>query len=389
VKKILFAFLLSINFIFTLFAQKNIVKGYIVTNTGDTLKGTINNKDWLKNPAYILFKSDLNSKIEKRTPLQIKSFSVSDKGDIYESHKVSIDLSPHIEMNIFSLDNTADMKVVVPDTTLFLSVLVRGNATLYHFFDANAKPHYYYSKKGENDINELILQKATYYKNNVQFIGEDKKYLTQLTVLSDCKELQDFSNVSFSSNSLSTVFSKYNQCVGNKSSNIIRSDKSSNFFFVMAGGSFTNIKFRGIPEIEKNVFPILGIGMDFVLPRNRNKWSLGIETWLQSAGRVNYSYANFIKINGLIKYKILVNQSLNPYLTTGYGINIILKDNVYSPSPGILNTSGFLGGLGIIKNRWSAEIRAESVASVSNWVFGAINGYNYNVFLRYQINSNR
>jgi hypothetical protein len=119
VKKILFAFLLSINFIFTLFAQKNIVKGYIVTNTGDTLKGTINNKDWLKNPAYILFKSDLNSKIEKRTPLQIKSFSVSDKGDIYESHKVSIDLSPHIEMNIFSLDNTADMKVVVPDTTLF------------------------------------------------------------------------------------------------------------------------------------------------------------------------------------------------------------------------------------------------------------------------------
>jgi hypothetical protein len=388
-KKIIFVFLLSISNIFTLFAQKNIVKGYLVTNTGDTLRGTINNKDWLKNPAFILFKSDLSSKIEKISPLQIKSFSVSDKGDIYESHKVSIDLSPHIEMQIFSLDNTADMKVIVPDTTLFLSVLVRGNATLYHFYDTNTKPHYYYSKKGENEINELILQKATYYKNNVQFIGEDKKYQNQLTVLNDCKELQDFSNVSFSSNSLSAVFSKYNQCVGNKSSKIIRSDKSNALFFVMAGGSFTNIKFRDIPAIEKNVFPILGLGMDFILPRNRNKWILGVETWLQSAGRANYSYANFIKLNGLIKYKILVNESLNPYLTTGYGINIILKENVYSPSPSILNTSGFLVGLGVIKNRWSAEIRAESVASVSNWAYGAINGYNYNVFLRYQINNDK
>ncbi len=74
-------------------AQKNFVKGYIVSKTGDTLNGIIDNRDWQKNPAYVLFKESISDEVKKLTPLQIRSFFVSDKGDIYESHKVSMDIS--------------------------------------------------------------------------------------------------------------------------------------------------------------------------------------------------------------------------------------------------------------------------------------------------------
>ena len=362
-------------------AQQNFVKGYIVTTSGDTIQGVLNNKDWLKNPSYISFKNTSSSNVNKYYPLQVKSFGIN-TGEIYESHSISMDVSPHIEMNIFAMDNTVSKNVVIPDTTVFLTVLVKGEATLYSFFDANSKPHFYFSKKGENSIEELILQKAVYYKNDVKFIGESKIYQDQLMALSDCKDLQDFKNVQFLSENLIPIFIKYNKCVGFQSSKIIRNNKNKNQFYVLGGVSFNQTDL-GAPI--NSVLPMVGIGIDYIAPRDRNRLRIGLEGSYQSSGKRDINFTNYIKINALVKYQILVDKPINPYLTVGYGITVTLNSDTNKNFGRTFDTSGLLFGVGFIKNRISVEARYESVGSTMNYLYGALSANNCNLFLRYHI----
>ncbi|MEA5459146.1 hypothetical protein VB796_08865 [Arcicella sp. LKC2W] len=385
-RKLILLVLLSTTIILNSFSQQNFVKGYIVTNTGDTLQGNIDNKDWLKNPASISFIHNINNKIERKNPLQIKSFYVSDNNELYESHKVSIDLSPYEDKKILEAGITTETNFVVPDTTLFLRILVKGSATLYSFTDKDKKQHFYFSKKGVNTVEELILQKSVFFKNGVKYLGENKLYKTQLTFLNECDITQTYPMLAFTADDLERFFKKYNQCVGDKTVVSEKKGKSSTEISIMAGISSTTIKQNYFTETTQDIYPIVGIGLDYVIPRNRNRWRIGVETWLQSAGQRNKTYTSFVKINLLFKYQILANQGVRPYVAAGYGFGKLLKsDNFSSISNFFINTTGFLAGFGLTKNRWAFEIRAEKMADMMNWLYIAQDAYNYNVFLKYQI----
>jgi hypothetical protein len=385
-RKLLFAILLFSITVINSFSQQNFVKGYIVTNTGDTLQGTIDNKDWLKNPTSISFKHDINNKSEKKTPLHIKSFYVSENNEFYESHKVSIDLSPYEDKKILEAGITTETNFVVPDTTLFLRVLVKGSATLYYFTDKEKKQHYYFSKKGNSAVDELILQKSVFFKNSVKYIGENKIYQTQLTFLNECSTIKDYSTVSFTADDLERFFKKYNHCVGDKAVTSEKKERNSTEISLMGGVSSTTIKQIAPSGITQNLSPIVGIGIDYVIPRNRNRWRIGAEAFLQNTGQKNKNSTSFVKINLLFKYQILANQGIRPYILAGYGFGKPLSaDYVNLSNNFFINASGFLAGFGLTKNRLSFEIRAESTEGMMNWLYGAYDAYNYNLFLKYQI----
>jgi hypothetical protein len=317
-KKIYFILISSLISFYSI-AQKNFVKGYIVSKTGDTLNGMIDNRDWQKNPLYILFKESISNEVKKFTPLQIKSFFVSEKGDIYESHKVSMDISPFKEKDLLSLDVTGN-NMIVQDTTVFLSVLVKGTATLYSFFDGEGKQHFYMSKKNEKYVQELILQKGIYIRNGTKYSGENKLFLNQLSILNDCKKFPINDFVEFTASSFSNLFVKYNLCVGDSPNTQVRDDKSVSQLFVLGGISQTKMIFTGYYgdlTTQQNTYPIFGLGADYIFPRNRNRLRLGVEAWLQYAGKKNLNYTNYIKINGLFKYHIIVKRVVIPYLAVG------------------------------------------------------------------------
>ncbi len=385
-KKNYFIFILSL-ISFYCIAQKNFVKGYIVSKTGDTLNGMIDNRDWQKNPSYVLFKEPFSNEVKKITPLQVKSFFVSEKGDIYESHQVSMDISPYKEKDLFSLDGSGS-NMVVQDTTVFLSVLVKGTAKLYSFFDRDEKQHFYMSKRGEKYIQELILQKGIYFRNGTKYFGENKIFLNQLSILNDCTKFPINDFVEFTASSFINFFVKYNLCVGDKPNTQIRDDKSISQLFILGGISQTKMLFTnyyGDITTQQNAYPVFGLGADYVFPRNRNRLRLGVEAWLQHAGKKNLNYTNYIKINGLFKYHILVKGSIRPYLAAGYGVAINLDNDANPSFKRPFDAVGGIVGFGIVKNRWSAEARIESTGVMMNWLYAASNAYNYNLFLRYQI----
>ena len=385
-KKIYFILIFSLISFYSS-AQKNFVKGYIVSKTGDTLNGIIDNRDWQKNPTYILFKESISNEAKKFTPLQIKSFFVSEKGDIYESHKVSMDISPYKEKDLLSLDASGN-NMIVQDTTVFLSVLVKGTATLYSFFDGEGKPHFYMSKKNEKYVQELILQRGVYIRNGTKYSGENKLFLNQLSILNDCTKFPINDFVEFTASSFSNFFVKYNLCVGDNLNTQVRDDKSVSQLFILGGISQTKMIFTGYYgdiTTQQNTYPMFGLGADYIFPRNRNRLRLGVEAWLQYAGKKNLNFTNYIKINGLFKYHILVKEAIRPYLAAGYGLAINLDNEANSSFKRPFDAAGGIIGFGIVRNRFSAEARVESTVSMLNWLYAASNAYNYNLFIRYQI----
>src|ERR1700761_1482730 len=71
-------FLLTLLFPASLFAQSNYQPAYVINNSGDTLKGYINYRDWAKSPRTIKFKQD-NKDPDAKTfsAADIKGFSIS------------------------------------------------------------------------------------------------------------------------------------------------------------------------------------------------------------------------------------------------------------------------------------------------------------------------
>lgn len=132
---------LFLSLLFTIaFSQKNILPGYIVLPSKDTVMGSIDYRNWEKNPTQIRFSS---SSAELRTYGidDIVAFGVTGK-DYYRKATVKMDDNPvHIP------DITIYSEELIHDQTVFLRILTEGAAvTLYEY--VNFKPHYLIAKTG-------------------------------------------------------------------------------------------------------------------------------------------------------------------------------------------------------------------------------------------------
>jgi hypothetical protein len=114
--------------------------------------------------------------------------------------------------------------IIVKDTTVFLSVLVEGQARLLYYMDNRRKEHFYLQLKGEAKPEELIERKEYILRNGQRVLATSKDYIAQLSVLGNCNELNDFSGVSLTKSSLIKTLVKYNQCVGYTTVKVVRED---------------------------------------------------------------------------------------------------------------------------------------------------------------------
>ena len=215
-KKILFYSLcFFITILFTsneTFAQKNFIEGYIITLKKDTVKGTIDYREWNLNPSSIHF-IDATGKKSTFKPDDISGFYVPPK-DLYISSHVSIDLSS-IEPK--DLIEHKDPKIV-KDTALFLLTVVKGKASLYYMKDHNNREHYYVSKDG-NPLIELLIKK-NYMDNydgntmNHNYLATVELFKGQLILLfDDCPSLKrNINNSEYLYSSIRSLVIKYNEC---------------------------------------------------------------------------------------------------------------------------------------------------------------------------------
>lgn len=364
-------------------AQTNYVKAYIVNNTGDTIKGLIDYKNWGMNPDKIHFKSSPQSEVFVFTPTSIRTFCVSD--ELYYSAEVQMEVSPEVS----NLDKYADLNLVTD--SVFLQTLVQGSKSLFYYKSPAGKSNFYIFSNGKYEL----LQHKKYIKTTSKdiVIAENKKYVGQLIIyFNDCEYLKSkIGKIKYSQRSLVNSFDSYYRCTRETVSFKKKEEKIKFEKGIFAGGSSTTLTVKGgdikdIPHFSTSKNLAMGLSFDVVLPRNQRKWSIVNElnfpsyhmedNFINKAKDTVYIEMGYryVKINNMLRFSYPI-KVFRIFINAGMGNGLALIETNYmktipdgpffnSPKEGQFIKSrkyeqSILGGAGVRWKSISLELRSE------------------------------
>ncbi len=270
-KKLLFALFFTVLSHYSINAQKEFMAGYVVNNTGDTIRGEIDNQKWVYSPLEIVFRNQ--NIINKYGLSDIQSFVINNEVT-YVRKKISLDITPHKFDNLLESYNR-----VLVDTTLFLKQLVKGRLSLYYLQDKNGKDHFFIEKLSDT-IQELFDQRLLRMTESGTYIVHLDLYNEQLHDL--CEDCSNYSHLIFKYQyreaDLTPLVIKYNAFFGDdKPVEVSKKEKFKSTFFVRAAlGSYSYNVDRALDINNKSGLKSasLGVGALVDLPSKRRK--LGI-----------------------------------------------------------------------------------------------------------------
>ena len=343
-----------------IFAQKNMVLGYIIKENGDTLKGKIDDGFWSKNPTKINFSTN-NIDIKNYDAVkELQGFGINGKS-VYVRKKISLDITPY-EVN--SLPETSE-RTIISDTTLMLRHLVKGRINLYFLKDNKSKPHFFVEKLNAPII-ELIKHDFIKVVGSRRIIVRDNLYNNQLFELCKdylSKENKGF-NLEYTAPSLSGIILEYNKSFGPVATfEVTKNEKLSATIFLQIGigqyGYNTNYStsFNNYTFQKSNIFiPSFGVKGLFEMPSQRRKWALntdvsfnryseGIELLVNTTPEKNNSYLVFSLAPQYSFYKDKEKKK-DIYALAGFIWEVPLNNNDESKEVSNNSRFGFKTGIG-------------------------------------------
>jgi hypothetical protein len=212
-------------------AQENLVPGFIFTQNNDTLSGSVDFRNWSKNPKKISFRQSSGGSIIAYSPTEIKGFQVSNQ--TYRGAVVDIEVSA-----INKLEETQQPNL--RKDTVFLQMLIQEKKSLLYYRTTDSRDHFYI--ESPRGIELLIYKK---YQNSEGLVAENKNYQRQLAYyLSDCNTtLEKLKTTTYTESSLTRLFQHYYNCTGTSSSFQSEKRKIRAVFGLTASGTLTSLKF--------------------------------------------------------------------------------------------------------------------------------------------------
>jgi hypothetical protein len=360
-KKPFYYFLIAFIFLFVEsgIAQKNYSDGFVVVNTGDTLKGMVDYQIWHNTPSKISFRNLTN--IETIfTPDDIKCFQINQKG-LYVSRQVSYD-SASINVNNLTKNRQPEYK----QSTIYLQYIVQSNISLLSY-TKDDRVHFFIQ---ENDrFTELVNHRFGTWINGQQIIQDNKLFVEQLS-----RSFIRCSTISipkvYSEVALKKVFIEYNNCIDSKMEVFskpktiakagviacVAYEKYSSDFeggFGYGAGSFVNFNFP-----NRNY--LLSLYSELIYRKTGNQQS--------SSGTLGYEVQS-IQWSNIFRFRL--SQSI-PSLAAGLGIAFMggLDDKV-NYSGGTIQDSAFINTMIVgdlswkMGNKLLADFRLESCDAVT------------------------
>ncbi|MCF6141061.1 PorT family protein [Flavobacterium sp. K77] len=373
------------------FAQVVFEKGYIINNKDQKVECLILNIDWKNNPTEFDYKLNENSEPIKGTLGQVKEFGIINAFK-YIRRDVKIDRSG---TTVDNLSNDKDPKF--NDEQLFLKALVEGKANLYEYSDRSIKRYFY--NKGDNTIEQLVYK--TYLVTDSD-VAKNNKFRQQLWMDLQCQNitLSDVEKVEYKKKDLIKFFTKYAECFNDGVVNFAPKEKKDLFNLTLRprinNSSLTidnsSSKQRNTDFGSKTGFGF-GVEAEYILPFNKNKWSIAIEPTFQnfkaqktsnvtdvSGGVQNVSvdYSS-IEIPLTFRHYFFLNKNSKLFLNASYIIDLSSKSTVeFTRNDGsTFNTLDLKSrnnpalGLGFKQNdKFSVELRYQTTREIlGNYVF--------------------
>ena len=325
-------------------AQQNFIPATITLTNGDSLKGTVDYRDWKKTPDRITFK-DNNGTAKTFEAGTIASFYVASADETFISKAVVLDMTPDDPDNV--LASTIISPVVIEKTIFLLQLLKSPSISLYEHVDENQKVHFFYIKDREQPT-ELIHRKL--YSESLQKILDDTRYKQQLADLTaSCPAVsKKAAGLKYNQQQVMQFIAGYINCINPSSSVVVRqADKVAVKFGVLAGVMFNSYKFVGDIDIASDNYsnytsPVAGVVLDAALSRRydklhiineliykRNKTSAAVTSTTTTGFQYERGLAfdfSYVQLNTVFRYNFGLSPVLKPFMDAGIGNAVIVNE---------------------------------------------------------------
>lgn len=259
-------------------AQIKFESGYFIKSDGERVECLIKNSEWKDNPSEFEYRMAENAEIQKGDLKTVKEFGVY---DVSKYLRAEVDLDR-------SSDNVADLNTdrnpKFERETLFLNVLIEGDASLYSYVSGNLF-RFFYSK---SDVEIKPLNYKRYLAINdkgEQRIAKNELYKSQLRTDLQCNSaLSDkIRNLDYKSNILIGFFKEFNNC---RNSEIVEfAGKGKTVFHLSIRPRMNRTSMRYVNRTDKSLdIPFenktdfsAGIEVEMLLPFNKGKWAIYAE----------------------------------------------------------------------------------------------------------------
>jgi hypothetical protein len=381
------------------FAQENFKDGYIVLPNRDTVRGQVDDREWVNNPSRISFR-DKAGKTASFMPEEIRSFYVN--GEIYRSYKV--------RFYPFSLDpvvTASESWSASPyDSTVYLRLITGGKLNLYHFKDRKDLT-YFFTQRQDAVPDELRIRNRAVEVDGHQNVATDLLYQDQLMgLLADCGQAaKRAGQVAYTENALRKLVFSYNNCgkdtVEQRSAQTGARGQAITFI-PMLGYLHSSVRVSGNLDEARMSWPsystfAAGMGMQILLPRARQQFSFFTDllyahfSSASNAFRVNSfttenSVIDFsqLKLDIQFRYQYPEGKAVRPFFNVGFSNSMIINNksyrndynsadnsNTHGPIFGISGgiksyQVGIIGGGGITAGPWNIEARIERLPGISD-----------------------
>ena len=274
---IFFTILLSLSS----YSQIIFEEGYFIDNSNQKISCLIRTIDWNNNPTEFQYKTSEKAEIKTANLTTVKEFGITNISK-YIKAKVNIDRSS-ADINTLSKHRNPKFE----EETLFLKVLIEGEANLYQYLD-NGLIRFFY-KKEDSEIKQLVYKS---YKTTEYKIAENNHFRQQLLNALKCPDfkMNKFKNLEYESKELKQFFIAYSECLG-QNSTIVEPKEKRDFFnltirprYNSSSLTLVNATYNSKDVIDFGTKTGFGIGLEaeIVLPFDKNKWTLIIEPTYQS-----------------------------------------------------------------------------------------------------------
>lgn len=396
------------------YSQENFLPGFVINNSGDTLKGFIDYRNWAINPEVVDFKSMATSKPTTFTPTDIKEFSVKD--EIYVSGIVRVENTP-VEDDKLDYDS----RLIITVDTIFLQTLLNGKKGLYYYKNNNGRENFYVNKDGLFELlvyKKYLIKQVTPISTFTKFsIFTRKDYMGQLNeYFNDCPAIRPkIESTPYAQKGLIKLFQDYYKCSSSESGFQRKAERVHLNIGALSGASLTKLKFNSddadFDYLENTNYKLStnfsgGLFFDLIMPRNQGRLSFNNEllfSMYKTSGQyefIDYNNTNkkltsefgysYVKINNLLRYRFLFGK-LALFINGGISTGIRLSETQYVKKeftttytgttvyegPPLLQTKSFeqglLMGAGIESKKLSFEARLEkgdgmiNVPSINAW----------------------
>lgn len=272
--------LFSLLFISNAYTQIVFEKAYFTDNAGVKTDCLIKNVDWENNPTEFEYMLTEGGTPKNITIEDVQEFKVLE-GAKYRRAKVNIDRSSNILGRL-----TENKNPVFKEETLFLKVIVEGEANLYDYTTGSVKRFFY--QMGDKKIEQLIYKRYLSKDGN---IGNNNRFRQQLTNNLKCASITKSSikSTTYQLKSLVKLFINYHNCKNIPFVNFAK-EKKRDFFnlTIRPGLSYSSLNVdisawaREQYDFGNELGFRLGLDAEIILPFNKNKWAGIFEPTYQS-----------------------------------------------------------------------------------------------------------